>query len=136
MSRQRAVQISWARKINSQIQALKDLGSLRTNEISDGYHTFEDLYYQRVILFAALVNLHPEKSWKSLLHHDDEMFDGMFIVGIDTPAGQYTYHYNSEYWDIFNCVVLPTAPVFDGHTSDNVDRVLSLAMVGDHNYDA
>ena len=34
-------------------------------EMSDGYHTFNGLYYQRMVLFAALVNAHNDKAWKS-----------------------------------------------------------------------
>lgn len=46
-------------------------------------------------------------SWKSLHHHDGTMYDGMFIVGIDTPAGPATYHYDVDpYWDMFPCRVL------------------------------
>ena len=47
------------------------------------------------------------RSWTSLHHHDGTMYDGMFIVGIDTPAGPATYHYDVEpYWDMFPCRVL------------------------------
>ena len=28
-------------------------------KISDGYHTFEELYYHRMILFAVICNTHP-----------------------------------------------------------------------------
>ena len=35
------------------------------------------------------------------------MFDGMFIVGIDTPIGQATYHYDIDpYWDLFHVKAL------------------------------
>ena len=39
-------------------------------EISDGYHTFNGLYYQRMVLFSALVNAYSDKSWKSWKHED------------------------------------------------------------------
>ena len=29
-------------------------------KISDGYHTFEELYYHRMILFAVICNTHPK----------------------------------------------------------------------------
>ena len=45
------------------------------------------------------------------------MYDGMFIVGIETPDGQATYHYDIEpYWDMFECKELEYAPEWDGHT--------------------
>lgn len=35
-------------------------------DLSDGFHTFNELYYQRMILFAALVKAYKSKAWKSL----------------------------------------------------------------------
>lgn len=61
-------------------------------------------------------------------HHDGTMYDGMFIVGIDTPAGPATYHYDVEpYWDMFPCEVLDRAPEWDGHTPDDaIERIGTL----------
>lgn len=87
--------------------------------ISDGYHTFNELYHHRAILFSMICNQNKDKAWKSLLHNNpnDEMYDGMFIVGIDTPFGQVTYHYDIEpYWEMFNVKELERAPEWDGHT--------------------
>lgn len=98
-------------------------------ELSDGYHTFNSLYKQRLYLFAALVNTFPELSWKSHKHSDgQECFGGgWFVVGIDTPEGPYTYHYENDHWDMFKCKELNVAPDWDGHTDKDVDRVLSLS---------
>ena len=97
-------------------------------EMSDGYHTFNGLYYQRMVLFAALVNAYNDKAWKSWKHEDGEpCFDGgWFIVGIDTPQGSYTYHYEDKYWNWFECEELPVAKHWDGHTEEDVTRLLSL----------
>lgn len=65
-----------------------------TGSTSDGYHTFDELYHHRAVLFSVIVATFPGRSWKSLHHHDGTMYDGMFIVGIDTPAGPATYHYD------------------------------------------
>ena len=47
------------------------------------------------------------------------MFDGMFIVGIKTPYGQATYHYDIDpYWDMFDVFEYDRAPEWDGHTPD------------------
>lgn len=101
-------------------------------DISDGYHTFNDLYYQRCILFAALCNTFKNSSWKSKKHSDgEECFGGgWFVVGIDTPEGSYTYHYKNQYWDLFKCKELERAPEWDGHTDKDVGRLLSLEMDG------
>lgn len=97
-------------------------------EMSDGYHTFNGLYYQRMVLFAALVNAHNDKAWKSWKHEDgNPCFDGgWFIVGIDTPQGSYTYHYEDKYWNWFECEELPVAKHWDGHTEEDVTRLLSF----------
>ena len=97
-------------------------------EMSDGYHTFNGLYYQRMVLFAALVKAHKDKAWKSWRHEDGELCfgGGWFIVGIDTPQGSYTYHYEAKDFDLFECEELPVAKHWDGHTEEDVTRLLSL----------
>ena len=102
--------------------------------VSDGYHTFNELYHQRAILFATIVNSNLDISWKSLKHEDGSYcFDkngDWFIVGIDTPEGSYTYHYETDkYWDIFKCQVLKCGKHWDGHTEKDVTRLLSLCKV-------
>lgn len=94
--------------------------------ISDGDHTFNELYNHRMILFAVICNTYKDKSWKSKLHSDGTMYDDYFIVGIATKEGQYSYHYPIESWDIFKVEELKKAPEWDGHIPDDVDRLLSL----------
>lgn len=105
-------------------------------KVSDGYHTFDELYHHRAILFATICNEHPELAWKSKQHDTGDMFDGMFIVGIDTPQGQATYHYNvNPYWDIFNVKELEFAPKWDGHTPDEaIARIGSITGIEDISY--
>ena len=98
---------------------------------SDGYHTFNELYHHRAVLFSVIVKAFPQKAWKSRKHHDGTMFDGMFIVGIETDDGQATYHYDLEpYWDMFNCTELEFAPEWDGHTANQaIERIGKLEPV-------
>lgn len=100
-------------------------------DLSDGYHTFNGLYYQRMILFAALVKAYKDRAWKSYRHEDGEYCfgGGWFIVGIDTPQGSYTYHYEDTYWNWFECDELPVAKHWDGHTEQDVVRLCSLPDV-------
>ena len=102
-------------------------------EVSDGYHTFNQLYHQRAILFATIVNQNKDRAWKSYKHEDGKYCfdkDGeWFIVGIDTPLGSYTYHYSKEYWDYFDCEELECGKLWDGHTEEDVIRLLSLPSV-------
>ena len=107
-----------------EVAKVKDIG-----EVSDGFHTFNGLYEQRMILFAALVKAYKDKAWKSYRHEDGESCfgGGWFIVGIDTPEGSYTYHYENKYWDMFDCIDLPRAKHWDGHTeADAETRLMSL----------
>lgn len=96
---------------------------------SDGYHTFNELYGHRAKLFSVVVAAFSNIAWKSKRHSDGSMHEGMFIVGIDTPYGQATYHYDVDpYWELFRCPELPKAPEFDGHTpTQAIDRIASLA---------
>ena len=95
-----------------QVRAEKDPG-----EVSDGYHTFNELYHHRAVLFSVICNERPELAWKSKRHHDGSMFGGMFIAGLNTPDGPATYHYTIDpYWDMFRVKELDRAPEWDGHT--------------------
>lgn len=113
-------------KSNNKIEKMEK--DLKSGDLSDGYHTFNDLYYQRCILFATIVNQNKDISWKSKRHEDGQKCfnsDNWFIVGIDTPKGSYTYHYEAKYWDLFDCIELENGKHWDGHTERDVDRLLS-----------
>ena len=43
-------------------------------EISDGSHSFQELYYHRCVLFSVICNTYKERAWKSWKHHDGTMF--------------------------------------------------------------
>lgn len=113
---------------NSPTSDTRDGSVEKALHITDGYHTFDELYDHRAKLFSVIVNLFPKRSWKSKLHHDGTMYDGMFIVGIDTPNGQASYHYDIDpYWNLFDCRVLEKAPVWDGHTSaEAIERIANM----------
>lgn len=110
-----------------------------TNNISDGYHTFGELYEFRKQYNAALFN-----SWalasqynvhKSLRHNDGELCfgGGWFIVVAVLPTGQISNHYKVEDWDLFNIPASSTALVeFDGHTpADVIKRLNDLNLKTD-----
>lgn len=109
-------------------QVCKEFRISDIGEFSDGYHTFNSLYHQRAILFATIVNQNSTRAWKSWKHSDGEncFGGGWFIVGIDTPEGSYTYHYESKYFDMFHCTELERGKPWDGHTEEDVTRLLSL----------
>ena len=103
-------------------------GVTEIDDLSDGFHTFRQLYYQRMILFATIVRQNKDKAWKSLRHEDGELCfgGGWFIVGIDTPEGSYTYHYEDDYYSLFDCEELERGKHWDGHIEKDVTRLLSL----------
>ena len=109
--------------------------------ISDGYHSFKELYDHRVVLFVALCNtlnnidwllqdnndwlVDSKKPWKSKLHFDGTMWEGWFIAGIWTQKWEtLTYHLPISEWDNFNATVLENAPEWDWHTADHVISLL------------
>ena len=96
--------------------------------ISDGYHTFNELYHHRNGLFMLVCNSHKNISWKSKLHSNGTMFEGYFIAGIETPKGQATYHMELKYFDKFKVKEYEKAPGYDGHTSnDAISRIIEMA---------
>lgn len=100
--------------INSLQQEQTDMG-----EVSDGYHTFNELYYYRMLYNAAFFNLLP-KEWvhKSKRHHTgEECFGGgWFIVMANLPTGQISNHYELKDWDLFKVPEKEFADEWDGHT--------------------
>lgn len=91
-------------------------------EVSDGYHTFNELYDHRVILFICLMKSYPEISWRSFKHEDGSSIEGWFIAGMHLPTGKITYHLPEKHWDDLTGYVEPLdhAPEWDGHTSKDV----------------
>lgn len=106
---------------------LADMPAVDVEKMSDGYHTFDDLYEQRLILSAALAKNNPH-AWKSKRHEDGSVpfGGGWFIMGFDTDEGCYTYHYELKDWDLFQCKELDKGKLWDGHTSKDVRRLLSI----------
>ena len=97
-------------------------------DVSDGYHTFNELYAFRRMYNAALFNewalAGKYEVHKSKLHHDGEHpfgKPGMFIVAAMLPDGQISNHYETCFWDLF---IVPEHPksIFkhDGHNSEDV----------------
>lgn len=106
--------------------ALNAPNAVQAGELSDGYHSYNELYAHRMQLFAVVCKQNQAQAWKSKLHHDGTMFDDYFIVGIETPMGQFTYHYPMLHWGMFQVRELDKAPEWDGHTADDVVRLHSL----------
>lgn len=111
--------------VNSAFDALHapDMG-----EMSDGYHTFNELYAHRVRLFSTLMSAHADQAWWSHQHHDGSKMEGWILAGIDTPAGPVTYHLPvSEVPMLPEGTQLERGKEWDGHTAaDVLERLKSL----------
>lgn len=112
-------------------------------KISDGYHTFEELYDHRFTLFIALcrqielldypfnvTRQRAQRVWRSKTHSDgNPAYDGWFIMGIGSEKGkQITYHIPLSRWDETDfAMTLNQAPEWDGHSSaDVLERLKKL----------
>jgi hypothetical protein len=103
-------------------------------DISDGCHTFDELYEHRITLFIALCKRLQKDflketmadskyvPWRSHLHSDGTLFNGWFILGIGERKGeQITYHLPMDRWEKCGFVeTLARAPEYDGHTPEDV----------------
>lgn len=101
-----------------------------TRETSDGYHSFNELYEHRHALFLAFVSVRG--GWMSKSHHDGSEMEGWFIAGTYLKGvGSISYHLPMRLWD--SCAhtkvsILEAAPVWDGHTSqDVINRLMKFA---------
>jgi len=124
-------------KINK-AQSIKPEISSGLGSVSDGYHTFDELYDHRVTLFGALCLAYPALSWKSRLHSDGTSMDGWFVAGMRLPSGMITYHIpDSEWSKMFYLVTeLELAPKWDGHTpADVVQRLREIGKTGGIKWD-
>lgn len=109
------------------------------DDITDGYHSMNELYNHRYALFCALCKIYDNyitplntrvKCWKSKMHSDGSMFPEYFIAGMTIlqfsgTTKFITYHISMDWWDKFKVVTIDRAPPYDGHTSDDVIKMLS-----------
>lgn len=110
--------------------------SLAGKNLSDGHHTFGELYRYRLLYNAALFNewgrLGLYDVHKSLLHHDGKIPFGdakWFIVVAELPTGQISNHYRlATDWDLFNIEARGLPNVYDGHTPDIAAARLDLFL--------
>lgn len=108
-----------------------------TENTSDGYHTFKELYEFRKVYNAALFNEWTKDGkynvHKSIRHHDGELCfgGGWFIVVAILPTGQISNHYEIKDWNLFNCFETKKAMFeFDNHTpKDVIDRINNLYKI-------
>ena len=103
-------------------EKVKDMG-----EVSDGYHTFNELYEYRLLYNASMFNELAKQNLydvhKSKRHSDGEVPFGdpnWFIVMAELPTGQISNHYEMKDWDLFDIPEKEIANEWDGHTPKDV----------------
>lgn len=110
-------------------------------QVSDGFHTMDELYEHRIELFIALARICRRQElrigeipdqpfvWRSRAHDDGEGYMGWYLMGIRNFSGQQmTYHLPDRTWkDTEFARTLERAPKFDGHKpSDVLERLKTL----------
>jgi hypothetical protein len=99
----------------------------KPGQVSDGYHTFDELYGHRCTLFLALMKMNPVFSWYSMRHHDDSTWDGWFIAGMVLPTGDVSYHLPISMWALAEqtgATKMDKGVEWDGHTPADVVKRL------------
>lgn len=103
---------------------------------SDGYHTFDELYAHRIVLFKVVLGLMKKREvgmWKSKLHHNGDGYPGWFLVGLETGNGPIRYHLPDSEWESLSFVTeVERAPVWDqcgGHVTIQRLEKLLLTVV-------
>ena len=113
--------------IQDQIDSLKSGRDKR--KLSDGYHTFEELYEHRCVLWLALLAMFESETnlqiIKALKHNDGTFLEDWFLSCVVINGKQISYHLPMKYWDKIAGKAYEVSPLeFDGHTSDDVVKIL------------
>lgn len=101
--------------------------------ISDGYHTFRELYHHRLLLTAMLFNSLTKNEgirvFKSKKHYDDSMFEGYFITGIIFDDKFFSYHYPLTDWELFQVDEIERAPEWSEKVDVPIDELFDRFML-------
>ena len=96
-------------------------------KISDGYHTFNELYEYRLLYNAAFFNELAKQGLydvhKSKRHSNGEIPFGdpnWFIVVAELPTGQISNHYEMKDWFLFQVPEKELSNEWDGHSPADV----------------
>lgn len=89
-------------------------------EASDSYHSFDELYAHRIMLFLVLMNQNKSIAWKSRKNKEGDVWVGWFVGGLELPTGQVVYHIPEQFWDVLKGVEEKELSTWDGHVSNDV----------------
>jgi len=90
------------------------------SKVSDGYHTIQELYDHRCLLWIALCMEMPE-----LCYIKKDHYEGWFLLGCVKEKGfQMSYHCPNKYLDLVEDIKEDNSVEWDGHTpSDVLQRI-------------
>lgn len=125
----------------NELQPYKEETMEDKGNISDGYHTFNELYEYRLLYNASMFNELAKQGLydvhKSKLHSDGTIPFGdenWFIVQAELPTGQISNHYEIKDWDLFQVPVKEKANPYDGHSPQDVAKRLREFLTPKHKY--
>lgn len=104
---------------------IKELGN--ADLVSDGYHTFKELYSHRCVLFVALCSSHRDYCYWTYKNSDGSEWDNWFLLVLNHPvAGQISYHLPTNLLKNIKTVIeyKDICDDYDGHTSTDVIKRL------------
>ncbi len=101
------------------------------DDISNGFHTFRELYDQQVALLSVISALIPAYCVKSKQSHDGNMSKGMFTMRINYPnIKPITFHLKNEYWDKIPCAESDQLRECEMlHATNNLKRLEELSHI-------
>lgn len=102
-----------------------------SSEVSDGYHTFAELYNHRCLLWMNLLIAHKDKAFKTHLDDEGSKMEGWFIAGMNTPYGQITYHLPEGLWQFLDIPEVDCNADYDGHSSSDTLEILLKLVKND-----
>lgn len=123
------IEVRNTEKDSKEVKKYKTFG-----EVSDGYHSFNELYRYRMLYNAAFFNQLDANAYgvhKSIRHHDGEKCfgGGWFIVMATLPTGQISNHYEMKDWDLFQIPKRERAEKWDGHTPEQAANRLEQFLI-------
>jgi hypothetical protein len=95
---------------------------IKGDDICDGFHTFDELYDHRCLLF---INLCLMTSYKSVRRSDA---DGWFFLFLELPSGQISYHVPTKFIHLVRSIPVDDRYFWDQHKPfEVVERLIETA---------
>jgi hypothetical protein len=116
-------------EINKLIEALTKAKRVKTSKLSDGYHTFCELYDHRNCLFMLLCRMFKDNEtivWRTKYDSENRYMKGWFILGLEytiptsAEVKQITYHLPQKFWNKCSFATIIDKSKWNGHTKEDV----------------